>query len=61
MASIENKPQVNHIDGNKQNNSFTDLEWVTDEENKDHNSDLSELAKFYKDKLDEFLEEYGVY
>ena len=36
MASIENKPQVNHIDGNKQNNSFTNLKWVTDEENKIH-------------------------
>lgn len=34
VPNIYNKPQVNHIDGNNQNNSYTNLEWVTDEENK---------------------------
>lgn len=34
VPNIYGKPQVNHIDGNNQNNSYTNLEWVTDEENK---------------------------
>ena len=36
IPNPKDKPQVNHKDGNKQNNSFTNLEWVTDAENKKH-------------------------
>lgn len=40
IQNAENKPQVNHIDGNKLNNLAFNLEWVTASENQKHCSDI---------------------
>ena len=36
VPNHDNKPMVNHIDGNKLNNEYWNLEWCTHQENVDH-------------------------
>lgn len=36
IPNPENKPFINHIDGNRQNNNVTNLEWCTNQENQIH-------------------------
>lgn len=51
IPNPDNLPQVNHIDGDRQNNNINNLEWVTHQENTKHA--VSTGLRVYKNRLTE--------
>jgi len=53
ICNQDNKPFINHIDGNKLNNNITNLEWCTCSENIQHAFDngLKKSPKYWKGKF----------
>lgn len=45
ISNPENKPHVNHIDGNRQNNHISNLEWCTIKENDTHKREVLGFIK----------------
>lgn len=60
IRNPENKPQVNHKDGDKKNNNYTNLEWSTGSENIQHSFDIGRIPVRGENHSESKLKEYQV-
>ena len=61
VKNPESKEQVNHKDGNKENNLYTNLEWSTNSENLQHSYDIGLRAHIKGSKAPSFKAPTQVY
>jgi hypothetical protein len=61
ICNSENKPQVNHKDGEKSNNNMSNLEWSTNSENQKHAVDLGLRVHHSGERASRFESKISVY
>jgi hypothetical protein len=67
IPNPDNLPQVNHIDGDKLNNHISNLEWTTNQKNRDHavqnelhaKGEMMGNSKFTEEDIKFIRENYG--